>query len=277
MLLAIDVGNTQTVVGLVELAHPDWPRSSSVIEHWRVATDPQRTADEWMVLLDGLLARGPLLPDEELSGLAVCSTVPAVLHELRLVASSGFPHVPVVIVEPGVRSGIPLKVDNPREVGTDRIVNALAAARLYGTPCIVVDFGTATTFDVVDQHGSYVGGAIAPGIGISLDALGERGAQLRKIELARPRSVIARNTVEALQSGALYGFAGQVDGLVSRMSTELAVSEDQVLTVLATGGYAQLVLEESALIDAYEPWLTLLGLSLVWEHNNGADGLGDRT
>jgi type III pantothenate kinase len=267
MIVAIDVGNTQTVVGLVDVHIAQWPDPAAVREHWRVATDPSRTADEWMVLLDGLLARRAGPPDLGFpTGLAVCSTVPAVLHEMREVSTRWMPDHPTVIVEPGVRSGIALQVDNPREVGTDRILNALAAARLYGAPCIVVDFGTATTLDVVSAAGAYLGGAIAPGIGISLDALGERGAQLRKIELARPRSVVARNTVEALQSGVLYGFAGQVDGIVTRMLAELGLDLADI-PVVATGGYATLVLEESHVISAHEPWLTLVGLGLVWERN----------
>jgi type III pantothenate kinase len=267
MLLAIDVGNTHTVVGLVEIPPPDAGADQiRVLEHWRVATDERRTSDEWVVLVEGLLSRHVDIDDEVVDGLSVCSTVPAVLHEMRDMAARHYGSVPTVIVEPGVRTGIPVLVDNPREVGTDRILNALAAFRLYGGPAIVVDFGTATTFDVVSARGEYLGGAIAPGIGISLDALGERGAQLRKVELARPRSVIAKNTVEALQSGVLYGFAGQVDGVVGRMVAELGQRREDV-TVVATGGLAALVLDESATLDRYEPWLTLVGLCLVWLRN----------
>jgi type III pantothenate kinase len=157
-------------------------------------------------------------------------------------------------------------MDNPREVGTDRIINALAASQLFGGPAIVVDFGTATSFDVVSPRGEYVGGAIAPGIDISLEALGRRGAQLRKVELLRPRSVIAKNTVEALQSGALYGFASQVDGIVGRMREELRLGVDE-LTVIATGGLAPLVLEECSVVTHHQPWLTLLGLEIVFARN----------
>jgi type III pantothenate kinase len=174
--------------------------------------------------------------------------------------------VPQVIVEPGVRTGVPVLMDNPREVGTDRIINALAASQLFGGPAIVVDFGTATTFDVVSAKGEYVGGAIAPGIDISLEALGRRGAQLRKVELLRPRSVIAKNTVEALQSGILYGFAAQVDGIVGRMREELRLQPDE-LTVIATGGLAPLVVEECAVFTEHQPWLTLLGLEIVFGRN----------
>jgi type III pantothenate kinase len=263
VLLAIDVGNTQTVLGLLEQSG-----DVEVREHWRVSTDSDRTADEWAVLLDGLLARRGLTLSA-VDGIALCSTVPAVLSEMRDMTESAFAAVASVVVEPGVRTGIPVLVDNPREVGTDRIVNSLAAVHLYGGPAIVVDFGTATTFDAVSKAGAYVGGAIAPGIGISLDALGVRGAQLRKVELTAPRSVIGKNTVEALQSGALYGFAAQVDGMVERMAAELADDPDDV-AVLATGGLAPLMIGEARSLSRHEPWLTLIGLHLVWERNHGS-------
>jgi type III pantothenate kinase len=255
MLLAIDVGNTQTVLGLLD--------GEQVAEHWRVATDARRTADEFMAVLRGLLADGP---EDAIGGLAICSTVPSMLHEMREMVARYFAAVPSVLVEPGVRTGVPVLMDNPREVGTDRIVNALAAKHLYGGPCIVVDFGTATTFDVVSEAGEYVGGAIAPGIGVSLDALGDAGAQLRRVELVRPRSVIAKNTVEALQSGALFGFSGQVDGIVTRMAAELGRPLSEI-TVIATGGLAPTVIDECATIDHHEPWLTLVGLRLVFDRN----------
>ena len=231
--------------------------------HWRVATDERRTADEWAVLLRGLLAHSTV--GDRVAGVAVCATVPSVLHEWRGMLTGYFGELPHVVVEPGVRTGVPVLVDNPREVGADRIVNALAAARLFGGPSIVVDFGTATTFDVVSERGEYVGGAIAPGIEISLEALGRRGAQLRKVELLRPRSVIAKNTVEALQSGVLYGFASQVDGIVGRMVAEL--DADGAVNVIATGGLAPLVVDECATVTAHQPWLTLLGLELVHQRN----------
>jgi type III pantothenate kinase len=261
LLLAIDVGNTQTVIGLLD--------GSQVVEHWRVATDSHRTADEMWALLRGLLSGSE--HDQPPDGVAICSTVPAVLHEMREMVGRYYAKLPTVLVEPGVRTGIPVVVDHPREVGTDRIVNALAALHLYGAPCIVVDFGTATTFDVVSSKGEYVGGAIAPGIGVSLDALGDAGAQLRRVELLRPRSVIAKNTVEALQSGALYGFTGQVDGIVARMAGELDVPVAD-LPVIATGGLAALVLEESHCLNRHEPWLTLIGLGLVFHRNVPQEG-----
>ncbi|WP_109505624.1 type III pantothenate kinase [Nocardioides speluncae] len=254
-LLAADIGNSQTVLGLLS--------GGEVQAHWRVATDERRTADEWALLVRGLLRDA----GHEVTGISVCSTVPAVLHEWRDMLVRYFGDVKSVVVEPGVRTGVPVLMDNPREVGADRILNALAAANLYGGPTIVVDFGTATTYDVVSEKGQYVGGAIAPGIEISLEALGRRGAQLRKVELLRPRTVIAKNTVEALQSGMLFGFASQVEGLVSRMVAELGVPSSQV-NVVATGYLAPVVLDECACFTDHSPWLTLLGLELVFARNS---------
>ena len=196
----------------------------------------------------------------------MCATVPAVLHEWRDMLVRHYGTLPNVVVEPGVRTGVPVLMDNPREVGADRVVNALAAASLYDGPAIVVDFGTATTFDVVSPRGEYIGGAISPGIDISLEALGRRGAQLRKVELLRPRTVIAKNTVEALQSGMVFGFASQVDGIVGRMIEELDVPAETV-NVIATGGLAPIVVEECRSLTAHQPWLTLLGLELVFARN----------
>ncbi|NDL58114.1 type III pantothenate kinase [Phytoactinopolyspora mesophila] len=264
MLLAIDVGNTETVVGLLD--------GLEVKHHWRVSTVANRTADELMALLRGLFTG---VHDHDVDGVAVCSTVPAVLRPVRALVERYYPNVPSVLVEPGVRTGVPVLTENPREVGSDRVVNTLAAIHLFGGPCIVVDFGTATTFDVVSAKGEYIGGAIAPGIGVSLDALGDAGAQLRRVELAAPRSVIAKNTVEALQSGALYGFSGQVDGIVTRMAHELAVSLDG-LPVIATGGLATVVLDEAATINRHEPWLTLIGLGLVFDRNLNSAGTEER-
>lgn len=255
MLLAVDIGNTHTVLGLVA--------GDDVVEHWRIATDGRRTADELAVVVRGLLDQ---VPGVAVDGIAVCSTVPAVLHEIRDMCRRYYSSVPTVIVEPGVRTGVPVLTDNPKEVGSDRIVNAVAAVHLHGGPAVVVDFGTATTFDAVSARGEYVGGAIAPGIEISVDALGARGAQLRKVELARPRCVIGKSTVEALQAGILYGFAGQVDGVVQRMAAELADDPADV-TVIATGGLAPLVVQEATTIDVHDPWLTLRGLRLVYERN----------
>ena len=258
MLLAIDVGNTHTVLGLFD--------GDQLVEHWRIATEASRTADEIAVVLRSLLDQHPVPGGATVDGIALCSTVPSVLHEMRDMHRRYYGDVPAVVVEPGVRTGVPVLTDNPKEVGTDRVVNAMAAVELFGGPCVVVDFGTATTFDAISAKGEYLGGAIAPGIDVSVEALGARGAQLRRVELARPRSVIGRNTVEALQAGILYGFAGQVDGVVTRMVAELA-DDPSTVTVVATGGLAPLVLEESSTIDVHEPWLTLVGLRLAYERN----------
>jgi type III pantothenate kinase len=263
MLLTIDIGNTHTVLGLFE--------GSDIVEHWRISTDPRRTADEHAVLFQGLMNNHPLVGQGGVDGIAICSTVPSVLHEMRDMIRRYYGDIPALVVEPGVKTGMPVLVDNPKEVGTDRIINALAAVHLYGPPCIVVDLGTATSFDAVSRKGEWIGGAIAPGIEISVEALGARGAQLRKIELARPRSVIGKNTVECMQAGILYGFAGQIDGVVNRMAEELADDPNDV-TVVATGGLAPLVLEEAEVIDEHEPWLTLIGLRLVYERNIGVSG-----
>lgn len=249
MLLAIDVGNTNTVLGLFA--------GDDLAESWRIKTDARTTADEMVLIFRGLLQ------DHPVTGIALCSTVPAVLLEMRRMLERSYGAVPTVIVEPGTRTGVPVLTDNPKEVGADRIVNTLAAHTLYGGPSIVVDFGTSTNLDVVSVRGEFLGGALAPGIEISIEALASRAAQLRKVELVRPRSVIGKNTVEALQSGALYGFAGQVDGLVRRIVAETG----PVTAVIATGGLAPIVVPESETITVHEPDLTLIGLRLVYERN----------
>jgi type III pantothenate kinase len=254
MLLTIDVGNTNTVLGLFD--------GAELVRDWRIKTDARTTADEMVLVIRGLLAGEP-----DVTGIAMCSTVPAVLREMRHMLERYFDHVPTVIVEPGVKTGVPILTDNPKEVGADRIVNTMAAHHLFGGPCIVVDFGTSTNLDVVSARGEFLGGALAPGIEISLDALASRAAQLRKVELVTPRSVIGRNTVEALQSGAIYGFAGQVDGLVSRITAELG----GVTAVIATGGLAPIVVPESTTITAHRPDLTLVGLQLVFAKNVESD------
>ena len=270
MLLAIDVGNTNTVLGIFD--------GAEVIEHWRIATVPDRTADEIAVVLSGLLAQSAVfkdtaqggpggMPAGRIAGIALCSTVPSVLHEMREMCQRYYREVPAVIVEPGVKTGVPVRMDNPKEVGSDRIMNALAAVHLFGGPAIVVDFGTSTNFDAVSARGEFVGGALAPGIEISVDALSRRAAQLLKVELTRPPRVIGKNTVEALQSGIVYGFAGQVEGIARRMTRELAPADPDAVTIIATGGLAPLVINEVSIIDAYEPWLTLIGLRLVFERN----------
>jgi type III pantothenate kinase len=249
MLLTIDVGNTNTVFGVFD--------GEDLVESWRVKTDARDTADELWLIYRGLLG------DRPITGLAACSTVPAVLGELRTMISRYFPKMPAVVVEPGIRTGVPLLYDNPKEVGADRIVNTLAAYHLYGGPAIVVDFGTSTNFDVVSARGEFLGGALAPGIEISIDALAARAARLLKVELVRPRSVIGKTTVEALQSGILYGFAGQIDGLVRRITAEIGGTA----TIVATGGLAPLVIAESETIQWHQPDLTLIGLRLVYARN----------
>ncbi|HEY0716252.1 MAG TPA: type III pantothenate kinase [Streptosporangiaceae bacterium] len=260
MLLAIDVGNTNMVLGIFD--------GEEVIEHWRIATVPDRTADEIAVVLRGLLEQSPVIKDGDgITGIALCSTVPSVLHEMREMCRRYFREIPAVIVEPGVRTGVPIRMDNPKEVGSDRIMNSLAAVHLFGGPAIVVDFGTSTNFDAVSARGEFVGGALAPGIEISVDALSRRAAQLLKVELTRPPRVVGKNTVEALQSGIVYGFAGQVEGVVRRMVRELAPEDPDSVTIIATGGLAPLVINEVSVIDEHEPWLTLIGLRLVFERN----------
>jgi type III pantothenate kinase len=264
MLLAIDIGNTNTVLGVFD--------GETIVEHWRIATVPDRPADEIAVVLYGLLARSATVSERSLHGISLCSTVPSVLHEMREVCHRYFADLPTVIVAPGVKTGVPIRMDNPKEVGSDRIMNALAVVHLYGGPAIVVDFGTSTNFDAVSERGEFVGGALAPGIEISVDALSRRAAQLLKVELTRPPRVIGKNTVEALQSGIVYGFAGQVEGIARRMAGELAPQDPSSVTVIATGGLAPLVIEEVPIIQAHEPWLTLIGLRLVWDRNMGTAG-----
>jgi type III pantothenate kinase len=253
MLLTIDVGNTNTVLGLFD--------GKDLIKSWRVKTDPRSTSDEMSLQFNALVS------GYSITGLSICSTVPATLRELRTMIATYFSDIATTIVEPGTKTGVPLLVDNPKEIGADRIVNTLAAHTLFGGPAIVVDFGTSTNLDVVSPKGEFLGGALAPGIEISVDALASRAAQLRKVELIRPKNAIGKNTVEALQSGTIFGFAGQVDGLVEKISAELAESYDQAPIVIATGGLAPLVIDVSATIDKYEPDLTLIGLRLIHEKN----------
>jgi type III pantothenate kinase len=249
VLLAIDVGNTNTVFGVFD--------GADLVESWRVKTDARDTADELWLIYRGLLG------DRKLTGLIASSTVPAVIGELRTMFGRYYPDLPALIVAPGVRTGVPLLVDNPKEVGPDRIVNSLAAYHLCGGPAVVVDFGTSTNFDVVSAKGEFLGGALAPGIEISVDALASRAARLVKIEVTRPRSVIGKNTVESLQSGILYGFVGQIDALVRRIVAELGGPA----TVIATGGLAPLMVAECETIQRHEPDLTLIGLRLVFDRN----------
>ncbi len=257
MLLCIDVGNTQIALGLYpEATADDTDPRPELIRDWRMRTDARITADEFEVAVRSMLGRYA----PRVTAVAALSTVPTVLREMRLMLDRNADTMPSVIVEPRVRTGVPILVDNPKEVGADRVVNTLAAHRLFGQACVVVDFGTSTNIDVVSARGEFLGGALAPGIEISVEALTNRAAQLTTVELVRPRSVIGKNTVECLQSGILYGFTGQVDGLVRRIIAEL---DEPAVTVLATGGLAPLIVGVSDTITEHVPDLTLLGLRLV--------------
>ncbi|MDQ1417087.1 MAG: type pantothenate kinase [Acidimicrobiaceae bacterium] len=255
MLLAIDVGNTQTVIGMFSNGS-----GSSLVHQWRISSHAERTADEMAMIISQLLDLQGLDADV-VHGIAVASVVPRTTAALREMSEKWFP-VTTVIVEPGVRTGMPILYDNPKEVGADRIADAVAAFELYGGPTIVVDFGTATTVEAISARGEYLGGAIMPGIEISLDALFGRAAALRRVELVEPRNVIGKNTIEAIQSGAIYGFAAQVDGLCARFEEELGDS-----TVVATGGLAGLIAPLTESIDHHEPWLTLNGLRIIFQRN----------
>jgi len=248
MLLAVDVGNTQTVLGLFE--------GERLVDSFRLATDPVRTGDELAVTL------GSLFELEHVDGICLSTTVPALQREWERVAER-WAEVPLLTVGPGVKTGIPIRYDDPREVGPDRIVNAVAAKERYGAPCIVVDFGTSTNFDIVSPEGEYVGGVLAPGIEISMDALFARAARLVKVDFAAPASVIGKTTVGGLQSGLVYGFAGQVDGIVGRIREELGVEAQTV----ATGGLAELIAPHARTLDRVDPHLTLEGLRIVWARN----------
>jgi type III pantothenate kinase len=258
VLLAVDVGNSQTVIGVFD--------GDKLTQHWRTSTDARRTADEFALLFQGFMAFENLTFSRNVHGVVISSVVPLVTEMLREMTHRYFHFAPIV-VEPGTRTGFAIKMDNPREVGADRLVNALAAHAEYGGPGIVVDFGTATSFDVYSAKGEFIGGAIAPGVQTSMAALTARGAQLRNIEVVKPRHAIGRSTVEAMQSGAVYGFAGQVDRIVEEIADELADESGADPVVVATGGLAPAVVEACESIDHHDPWLTLKGLRLIWERN----------
>jgi type III pantothenate kinase len=259
VLLAIDVRNTHTAVGLISGSGDH----AEVLQNWRIRTEPEVTADELALTIEGLIGDD----SERLTGVTGLSTVPSVLHEIRVMCDQYWQAVPHVLIEPGVRTGIPLLVDNPKEVGADRIVNCLAAYAKFGTAAIVVDFGSSICVDVVSAKGEFLGGAIAPGVQLSSDAAAARSAALRRVELTRPRSVVGKNTVECMQSGAVFGFAGLVDGLVNRIRQDMDGFAGSNVAVVATGHGATLMLPELHTVEHYDKHLTLDGLRMVYERN----------
>jgi type III pantothenate kinase len=252
VLVAIDCGNTNTVIGLFS--------ERQIIDHWRIATISERTSDELALMFQQFLALHGTA-DKPITGMVIGSGVPRITAALREMSERYF-GFPALVLEAGVRTGMPILYDEPKNVGADRIANAIGAYDLYGGPTVIVDFGTANTVDAVSERGEYLGGAIFPGIEISLDALFARAAMLRRVELLAPKNVIGKSTIEAIQSGTVYGYSGQVDGLVERFQAELGEC-----SVVATGGLAELIMPHSHTIQYYEPWLTLQGLRLVYERN----------
>ncbi|CAH8767915.1 type III pantothenate kinase [Paenibacillus dendritiformis] len=255
MILVIDIGNTNIVLGVYE--------GDKLLHNWRLSTSRQSTTDEYGVMIYNLFTMTKLSV-KDIEGVILSSVVPPIMHTMEMLCKKYLNKAPL-IVGPGVKTGLNIRIENPREVGADRIVNAVAAIELYGglKPLVVVDFGTATTFDVIDVKGNYIGGAIVPGIGISTEALYQRAAKLPRIELTKPKSVIGRNTVHSMQAGIIFGYAGQVDGIVDRITNEVGAEP----TVIATGGMAELIASESRTIDTTNPLLTLEGLRLIYNRN----------
>ncbi len=281
MLLTIDIGNTQTVIGIFadgslevntqDSPDPVGPYTTNLDEvtgdrpplayHWRVATIADKTADENALMLSELLGLQGLVARSAISGIAVSSTVPRLTQAMREMISRWYA-VPCIILGPGVKTGMPILYDDPREVGADRIANAVGAFSALGGPSIVVDFGTATTFDCISKDGEYLGGAIVPGIEISMDALFSQAAALRRVEMVQPRRVIGKNTVESIQSGMVYGFVAQSEGLCSKLQDEMGVSK-----IVLTGGLARAIAPHFCLDHYYDPWLTLHGLRIIFDRN----------
>ncbi|MEO7804488.1 MAG: type III pantothenate kinase [Actinomycetota bacterium] len=254
MLLAVDVGNTQTHIGIFQ--------ADEIVAEWRTSTDPRRTADELALVFQEFLSFQDLSFSRQVSGVVISSVVPSLTAALREMVLEYF-HFDPVIVEAGTKTGMPIMTDNPREVGADRIVNAVAAYALVGGPSIVIDFGTATTLDAVSQDGNYLGGAIAPGVQISASALWNVAAQIQKVELSAPKSVIGKSTNECVRSGVVLGAASMVEGMVERMQKELGGHAE----VIATGGLAPLILDECRDTYRHEPSLTLRGLRIIYDRN----------
>lgn len=253
MILAMDIGNSNIMMGIY--------KQDELTHHWRMETDRHKTEDEYGMQVKAFLADAEL-EFSEVAGIIMSSVVPPIMFALERMALKYFGLKPLV-VGPGLKTGLNIKYDNPREVGADRIVNAVAAIHDYGGPLIIADFGTATTYCYINEAHQYMGGAIAPGIGISTEALYSRAAKLPRIEIARPDSIIGKNTVSAMQAGIVYGFVGQAEGIITRMKLE----SREVPTVIATGGMASLIAAESKLIDKVEPFLTLKGLYLIYKRN----------
>lgn len=257
MILVLDVGNTNIVLGIYN--------NEKFIAEWRLSTDSERTADEYGIQVMQLFY-GSNLKTSEVEGVIISSVVPNIMYSLERMINKYFGVQPI-IVGPGVKTGINIKYDNPKEVGADRIVNAVAVHELYRKTAIIIDFGTATTFCALTENGDYLGGAICPGIKISSEALFKRAAKLPRIELVRPDSIIGKTTVTSMQSGIVYGYIGQVDYIVNKMKSEILKVEEKNPIVIATGGLAKLIKDESTTIDIIEPFLTLKGLKLIYEKN----------
>jgi type III pantothenate kinase len=253
VILVMDVGNTNIVLGIY--------KGRELLHHWRLSTNRSATVDEYGIMIHNLFNHAQIQL-KDIKGVVISSVVPPLMFVLEQLCSKYLDRTPLV-VGPGIKTGLNIRYENPKEVGADRIVNAVAAIELYGPPLIVVDFGTATTFDYIDEKGQYIGGAIAPGIGISTEALYRSAAKLPRIELVRPKSVVGRNPINSMQAGIIFGYAGQVDGIVERIRSEFNTEAQ----VIATGGLAELISGESNTIELVNPMLTLQGLQIIYERN----------